>query len=95
MHPAAKRCVQWSVGLLVLGTLTLVFRPEVYTVFSRLAGPESEIGYTLLNTAFTFAQATLFPVGSALIGAAVVIQVLGGQVRRPWESADQDRNRNA
>lgn len=30
MHPAAKRCVQWAVVLLVLGAVVLIYGTQAY-----------------------------------------------------------------
>ena len=94
MHPASKKCLRWSVGLFVLGTLTMVYLPEVYRAIARVAGSNADIGLTSLNLVFTFVQMTVFPTGAALLGSAVVIQVLAGQTRDRGDVMDNNHNHN-
>ena len=95
MHPAAKKCVEWSIGLFVLGTLAMVYLPDLFRAVARVAGANADVGLRGLNLAFTFVQMSFFPVAAALVGSAVVIQVLAGQAQRPGEARDRNINRKA
>lgn len=94
MHPAAKKCVQWSIGLFVLGAVLMVYLPDLYAAITKVAGANAEVGLNLLDLAFQLVRSTVMPVGAALVGAAVVIQALAGGMRRPAEGPDRNRNPN-
>jgi hypothetical protein len=78
VHPTAKRCIAWAVGCLLGGAVLLAYGPNVYASVARVAGANAEAGLGLLNLALTLVDNLLFPLGAVLIGAAVVIQTLGG-----------------
>lgn len=79
MNHTAKRCVQWAVGLWVLGALALVYGTQAYLGLADLAGANAEAGLDAVNIVLTILRSALFPTGAALIGAAVVVQALAGR----------------
>ena len=76
MHPAAKKCLWWGIGLLVVGIAgTYLINVAMNLWFSSLFGFGGawEVTFTALNL-LTY---TVLPtVGAALIAGAVVINVL-------------------
>ncbi|HZL02833.1 MAG TPA: hypothetical protein VFC48_06880 [Cellulomonas sp.] len=76
MHPTAKKCVQWSVALLVLGAALVVFVPRIFVRIFDLAGANAALGVDIVDVTLTLVRWTTIPVGASLIGAAVVIQAL-------------------
>lgn len=76
MHPTAKRCVASGVVLLVVGALVIAFGPDVYAAIARAAGYNADIGLKTFDLALTLIRSSFMPLGSVLIGAAVVIQAL-------------------
>ena len=76
MHATAKKCVQWSIALFLVGALLIVFGPQIFKQISDLAGANAAVGLDLVDVTLTLVRSTSMPVGAALIGAAVVIQVL-------------------
>lgn len=95
MNPAAKKCIQWSIGLFVVGTLLLVYLPDIYQAIAGRAGANAEVGLEGLTIALTLVNSTVMPVGAALVGAAVVIQALAGAATRSVGETDRNRNRKA
>ena len=94
MNPAAKKCIQWAIGLWVVGVAHGIYMPDLYMAIATRAGANADIGLHGLNFLLTFVNAILIPVGAALIGAAVVIQVLTKNAPRAPHSV-YDRNHNA
>jgi len=76
MHPTAKKCVQWAVGLFVVGAAFIVWGPDLFSAIANAAGPNARPVTDLVDVLVTLVRWTLMPVGASLIGAAVVIQVL-------------------
>jgi len=81
VHQTAKRCVQWAVGLWVLGAVVVIYGTQAYVALAEAVGSGAEAGLDALNVVLTIARSALFPTGAVLIGAAVVIQTLGGDQR--------------
>ena len=95
MNPAAKKCIQWAIGLWVVGAVLVVYMPDIYMAIADRAGTNAEAGLEVVNVALTLAHATLMPLGAALVGAAVVIQVMVGGANRAAQGSHHDRNRNS
>ena len=76
MHPTAKTCIGWAVGLFVAGTILAVWLPDLYLAIADRAGVDAQIGLDALLTVLDLVQRVAFPLGAALVGAAVVIQTL-------------------
>lgn len=79
MNHAAKRCVQWAIGLWVLGALVLIYGAQVFVGLTDLAGANAATGLDVVNIVLTILRSALFPTGAALVGAAVVVQALTGR----------------
>lgn len=76
MHPTARRCVIWAVVLLVAGAVLHTTIPDLYAALVDAAGPNAEIGMRAVDVVLTLVRWALFPMGAALVGAAVVVQAL-------------------
>lgn len=76
MHPTAKTCVGWAVGLFVVGTILLVWLPDLYLAVADRAGANAQVGLDVVLTVLDLVQRVAFPLGASLVGAAVVIQTL-------------------
>ncbi|WNB87025.1 hypothetical protein REH70_07780 [Cellulomonas sp. ATA003] len=63
----------WPPGLLVYG-------PNLYAGVIGAAGANAEIGLHVLTVALTLVGSVAFPLGAALIGAAVVIETVAPQL---------------
>lgn len=74
MHHTAKRCVQWAVGLWLVGAVVLIYGAQAYVGIADAAGAGAEVGLDVLNIVLTIVRSAVFPMGAALVGAAVVIQ---------------------
>lgn len=94
MHPAAKKCIQWSIGLFVVGSVLLVYIPEIFLVISKRAGANAAIGLDFMDVTLELVRWTFMPVGASLVGAAVVIQALTSEAKRRADDPLHDRNRN-
>ncbi len=95
MHPVAKRCVQWSIGLIVSGALLIVFVPRIFAAIAVQLGETAESAVTLTDVVLTLVRWTSIPVGASLIGAAVVIATLApNRSRHDEASPDRLADRN-
>jgi hypothetical protein len=90
VHPSAKRCVQWAAAAAVGGAVLLVYGAQIFTALAERAGANAEVGLHLVNLVLTVVNALLFPLAAALVGAAVVIQVVAprGDLPPTAEPAD-------
>ena len=91
MHPTAKSCITWAVGLFVVGTILVVWLPDLYMAVANRAGVTAQIGLDVLITVLDLVQRVAFPLGAALVGAAVVVQTLApspSQARVDAEPSD-------
>ena len=95
MHPIAKRCVQWAIGLLVLGAVVLIYGAQAYSWLSDVAGANADTGLDAVNIILTIVRSTTFPLGAVLIGAAIVVHALAddntSRAGADVESQDADR----
>jgi hypothetical protein len=93
MHPTAKRCVQWAVAVTIAGAVLMTYGPTMFAAVARVAGANAEAGLGVLGIALTLVSSTAFPMGAALVGAAIVIQALAGRPDRsrmdPSPDADE------
>ncbi len=76
MHPTAATCLRWAVVSAVLGAVLLVYGAPLLVALAERAGASAEIGLGLVNVVLTLVTSLGFPLAAALVGAAVVIQVL-------------------
>jgi hypothetical protein len=90
MHPTAKRCVQWAAAAVVAGAIVLAYGPNMYVALADGAGANADVGLGLVQIVLTLVRELMFPLGAALIGAAIVIQTLapGGDRSSPEPHAD-------
>ncbi len=93
MHPTAKKCLQWAVGLLVLGALIVIYGAQTYAWLVELAGANADVGLDAVNIILTILRSALFPMGAVLIGVAILIQVLTADVRPREGHAEQRDDR--
>ncbi|NOJ60992.1 hypothetical protein [Arthrobacter sp. 260] len=82
MEAAAKKCVQWGIALIIAGGLVLVLLPFLVGLLAESAGATAAIGVGLLDVILTLVRWALIPMGTTLIGAAVVIRVLAPALER-------------
>ena len=95
MNSTAKKCIYWAIGLWIAGAVLLIYMPDIYLAVADRAGANAEFGLRGLNIALVLVNSTLIPVGAALVGAAVVIQVMTKNAPRTPQDSVYDRNRNA
>ncbi|PWF26997.1 hypothetical protein [Ancrocorticia populi] len=76
MHPVGKRCIYWAIGLFIVGALAIVFVPDIVFAITNYLGVNGSAGVYPVEVILTIIRWAAFPTGAALIGAAVVIQVL-------------------
>lgn len=94
MHPTAKKCLQWAVVLFIVGVVVLVYGTDVYVRLAEVAGANADAGLHVVDILLTLVRSTAFPLGAALIGAAIVIQTLApGEASLDHEHSDQDQAR--
>ena len=75
MHPTARTCIGWAVALVVLGAVVVTIAPRLL-VSASAAGSPGAAGVAVLDVVLTLVRGAVFPLGAALVGAAVVIQTL-------------------
>lgn len=73
---AARHCLRWGIVLIVLGGIALYGLPYLTPLLSESAGPSAAIGYGAVDAVTGLVRWTLMPMGTTLIGAAIVIRVL-------------------
>ncbi len=90
MHPVAKRCLWWAVGLVGIGALFIGFGANIVYSFEQLAGPNAELA--IYPFAFLAQVITSFamPLAAALVGAAIVIQTLAPKATAASSLEDED-----
>lgn len=81
MDPTARRCVGWAVACLVIGSLVVAIFPPVLMWLATSAGQPGQVLLTVVEPVVAILRWSLFPLGAALIGAAVVIQWLATRLR--------------
>lgn len=92
MHPTARRCVQWAIGLFLVGATTEVFAARLISAIGPALGSSLNEVATAVAFTITLARWTTMPVGASLVGAAVVINTLAPRNRR---EAEEERLRNS
>ena len=90
MRSATKKCLGWGIAAFVAGTVFLAVSPDVFYLVSS----SGVYGFDLFNAwglqfLTSFVSRTLFPLGAALIGAAIVIEVVLRELK-PLGSADPE-----
>ena len=89
MHPTARRCVAWAVGLFVGGSFLSLYGTQMYLALADLAGPGAVFGVSVVEFVMTLIRWTALPTGAALVGAAVVIQALTADARAAQARASE------
>ncbi|MDN4474765.1 hypothetical protein QQX09_02725 [Demequina sp. SYSU T00192] len=76
MHPTAKRCVQWAVGLVFIGTAAMVFGTELLIRAEAYLGLNGAVALWLIDYVVGGIRVFAVPIAAALVAAAVVVQTL-------------------
>lgn len=76
MNPTAKKLLINGAVCVVLGTLLAAYGVDVFTWLSDLAGSNAEIGLGAVSLLISLLRGILVPVGAAIIGAAIAVNVL-------------------
>ncbi|CAA9239032.1 MAG: hypothetical protein AVDCRST_MAG83-1572 [uncultured Arthrobacter sp.] len=91
MESAAKKCVQWGIALIVAGGFVLVLLPQLVGLLAEAVGPSAAIGVGAIDLLTGLIRWALIPMGTTLIGAAVVIRVLAPELLRRSETQPSER----
>lgn len=86
MESAAKKCIQWGITLIIAGGLVLSLLPALIGLLAESAGQTAAIGIGALDFVLNFVRWALIPMGTTLIGAAIVIRVLAPALERSSET---------
>lgn len=86
MESAAKKCITWGIVLILAGGLVLLVFPSLLGLLAESTGPTAAIGVGAIDAVLNFIRWALIPMGTTLIGAAVVIRVLAPALTQPSET---------
>ncbi|MEH0110337.1 hypothetical protein V6N00_11550 [Tersicoccus sp. MR15.9] len=73
---AARRCLTWGIVLIVAGAVMVYGLPYLMPLMAESAGESAAIGYGAVNVVTSLVSTLLIPMGTTLVGAAIVIRVL-------------------
>lgn len=90
MESTAKKCIKWGVVLIVVGGFVLVLLPQLSGLLAETAGPTAAIGFGAVDIVLTLVRWALIPMGTTLIGAAVVIRALAPSRERSRGNSHSD-----
>jgi hypothetical protein len=90
MEATARKCVQWGIVLIIAGGFVLVLLPQLMGVLADSVGPTASIGIGLVDIVLTLVRWALIPMGTTLIGAAVVIRTVAPALERSREAHTTD-----
>jgi hypothetical protein len=90
MESTAKKCIQWGVILVVAGGFALLLLPQLIGLLAETAGPTASIGVGAVDVVLTLVRWALIPMGTTLIGAAIVIRALAPALERSRETHTTD-----
>jgi hypothetical protein len=76
MNATSRKCIKWAVVLILLGAVLQVVGPQIFVAAAASLGPNASVGLGIVDVFVTIVRWTLIPMGSALVGAAIVIQAL-------------------
>lgn len=76
MESTAKKCTQWGVILIIVGGFVLLLLPMLIGLLAQTAGPTAAIGVGAIDIVLTLVRWAMIPMGTTLIGAAIVIRTL-------------------
>jgi hypothetical protein len=91
MELAAKKCIQWGIVLIIAGGFVLVLLPQLLGLLAEAVGPSAAIGVGAVDLLIGLIRWALIPMGTTLIGAAVVIRVLVPELQRSSETQPSGR----
>jgi hypothetical protein len=91
MELAAKKCIQWGIVLIIAGGFVLVLLPQLLGLLAEAVGPSAAIGVGAVDLLAGLIRWALIPMGTTLIGAAVVIRVLAPELQRSSETHSSGR----
>ncbi|MFW7413521.1 hypothetical protein [Demequina sp. SO4-18] len=77
MHPVAKRCLIWAAVLVVVGSITFVYGPDLLYRLGGGLSAQDRAGGQVLSFALNMAHNFALPLAAGLVTAAIVIQTLG------------------
>lgn len=86
MHPAAKKCLWWGIGLLVASIVGSMLGNVLLNAASSFIDGGGQLSTWLYTATSVVSYAVLPPASTALIGAAVVINVLAPKLDRVLDS---------
>lgn len=90
MEATANKCVQWGIILIMAGGFVLILLPQLMGAFADSVGPTASIGVGLVDLVLTLVRWALIPMGTTLIGAAIVIRALAPALDRSREAHSTD-----
>lgn len=76
--------------LIVVGGFVLVLLPQLFGLLAETAGPTAAIGFGAVDIVLTLVRWALIPMGTTLIGAAVVIRALAPSLERSRGNSHSD-----
>ena len=74
MESTAKKCIQWGVVLIIGGGFVLLLLPLLIGLLAQTAGQTAAIGVGAVEIVLTLVRWAMIPMGTTLIGAAIVIR---------------------
>lgn len=83
MESTAKKCIQWGVLLVIAGGFVLVLLPSLIGLLAQTAGQTAVIGVGAIDVVLTLVRWAMIPMGTTLIGAAIVIRALAPSLEHP------------
>jgi hypothetical protein len=86
MEASVKKCIKWGIVLIVVGGFVLLLLPLLIGLLAESAGPTAAIGVGAVELVLNFVRWALIPMGTTLIGAAIVIRVLAPALERSSEN---------
>ncbi|OUM39944.1 hypothetical protein [Arthrobacter sedimenti] len=76
--------------LIVAGGFVLVLLPVLIGLLAETAGPTAAIGVGAVDVVLTLVRWAMIPMGTTLIGAAVVIRALAPSLERSRDTHTSD-----
>src|SRR5690625_6296261 len=81
MNRTAKKLLTYGVAGVVLGTLLAAYGVDIFVWLSNLEGSNAEAGLAAVSIVITLLRGVIVPMGDALFGASLVINVVTQDVR--------------
>ncbi len=83
MESTAKKCIHWGIVLIIAGGFILLLLPQLLVFLADTAGTSAAIGVGAIDIVLTLVRWAMIPMGTTLIGAAIVIRTLAPSFERP------------